>query len=110
MLSFSLDIEWGKKLLPVIVLSLISVTVNADEFIGDTYKIPNISSEYFSSMRMKPRFWLTTNNDESANASNLEISKELMLKVIDGEVNVPEYALRLVKTKDHTVRLDRLDN
>ena len=25
-------------------------------------------------------------------------------------INVPEYALKLVKTKDNLVRLDRLDN
>jgi len=110
MLSFSLDIGLRKQLLLAFALILSPALVNANNLDVDVNAIPKISSEYFSSMEMKPRFWLSPNTDESGNRNDITVNSNLTIKVIDGGVNVPEYALKLVKTKDNLVRLDRIDN
>ncbi len=110
MLSFSLDIGLRKQLLLVFALILSPELVNANNLDVNVNAIPKISSEYFSSMEMKPRFWLSLNNDESGNPNDITVNNNLTIKVIDGGVNVPEFALKLVKTKNNLVRLDRLDN
>lgn len=91
-------------------MTLSPVLVNANNLDVDVNAIPKISSDYFSSMEMKPKFWFSPNTDELGNRNDITVNNNLTIKVIDGEVNVPEYALKLVKTKDNLVRLDRLDN
>jgi|APCry1669188910_1035180.scaffolds.fasta_scaffold06452_2 hypothetical protein len=105
-----LDVEFKSPLLLALALALSPTVVNANSLNVEANAIPKISSEYFSNMNMKPRFWVGLTADKSINQNDIRVSKDLVVTVIGNGINVPEYALKLVKTKDHIVRLDRIDD
>jgi hypothetical protein len=109
MLSSRIDVLLKSPLLLAFVLALSPAVVNANTINVESNAIPKISSEYFSNMNMKPII-LISQSTNKINQSDIRVSKDLIVTVIGNGINVPEYALKLVKTKDHIVRLDRIDD
>lgn len=109
MLFSRIDVELKSPLFLAFVLALSPAVVNANNINVEANAIPKISSEYFSNMNMKPRFWIGQTVGKSIKTTS-NISKDLIVSVIGNGINVPEYALKLVITKDHVVRLDRVDD
>jgi hypothetical protein len=105
MLTFNVDIELKKKFLLAVALVLSPAVAHANNIDIDINAIPKISSEYFSNLEKKPRL-LSNINEESGKSGNIKINNDLTVKVINGGVNVPEYALKLVRINDHTIRLE----
>jgi uncharacterized protein involved in high-affinity Fe2+ transport len=114
MLSSRLPIEIKTPLLLALTLALSSSVVNANNINVnvnvEANAIPKISSEYFQNMNMKPRFWIGQTAGKSINQNDIRVGKDIIVTVIGNGINVPEYALKLVITKDHVVRLDRVDD
>ncbi|TSA58600.1 MAG: hypothetical protein D4R39_00085 [Methylophilaceae bacterium] len=110
MLFNRLDAKFKSPLLLALTLALSPSVVNANNINVETNAIPKISSEYFSNMNMKPRFWIGQTAGKSINQNDIRVGKDLILTFIGNGINVPEYALKLVITKDHVVRLDRVDD
>jgi hypothetical protein len=107
---FSLEIGVRKQLLLAFALILSPSLTNAKILNVESNAIPQISSEYFTNLEMKPRFWLSPKSYELDNINEIKINKDLTIKVIGLGVNVPECALTVVQTKDNTIRLDCLEN
>jgi len=105
-----IDVELKSHLLLAFVLALSPAVVNANNINVEANAIPKISSEYFSNINMKPRFWIGQTAGKSINQNDIKLSKDLIVTVIGNGINVPEYALKLVITKDHVVRLDLVDD
>ena len=110
MLFFRIDVELKSPLLLAFALALNPAIVNANTINVEANAIPKISSEYFSNMNMKPRFWIGQTAGKSINQNDIRVGKDLIVTVIGNGINVPEYALKLVITKDHVVRLDLVDD
>ena len=110
MLFNRIDTKFKSLLLLALTLALSPSVVNANNIIVETNAIPKISSEYFSNMNMKPRFWIGQTAGKSINQNDIRVGKDLIFTFIGNGINVPEYALKLVITKDHVVRLDRVDD
>lgn len=107
---FSLEIGLRKQFFLAFALTLSPSLTNAKILNVESNAIPQISSEYFTNLEMKPRFWLSPKSDELNNLNDIKINKDLSIKIIGRGVNVPECALTVVQTKDNTVRLDCLEN
>ena len=110
MLFNRIDTKFKSLLLLALTLALSPSVVNANNINVETNAIPKISSEYFSNMNMKPRFWIGQTAGKSINQNDIRVGKDLIFTFIGNGINVPEYALQLVITKDHVVRLDRVDD
>jgi len=110
MLFNRIDTKFKSLLLLALTLALSPSVVNANNINVETNAIPKISSEYFSNMNMKPRFWIGQTAGKSINQNDIRVGKDLIFTFIGNGINVPEYALKLVITKDHVVRLDRVDD